>query len=405
MDRMSRSSVHEYAAVLRDRYRKADRLQRRRILDEFVSVTNYHRKSAIHLLGAAPVGHRRTLIGKRPGRPRQYRLEVVSALRFVWEAADCICSKRLQPFMPKLLEALRRHGELIPQPDVGAELCRMSSSTIDRLLRPYRKLHVRRGLSTTKPGTLLKELIPVRTFADWDDQRVGFLEADLIAHCGDSPEGFYLCTLSTVDVATGWSECVAVWGKGKSRVGGAVETVRRRLPFPLLGLDVDNGSEFINYALYDYCKRHKITFTRSRAFKKNDQAHVEQKNWTVVRRLVGYDRYSSHAALEYLNELYSVLRLYVNFFQPVLKLVSKERQGAKVRKRYDVARTPYERLCVSGVLEPSKREALEILYQSLNPIRLRKQIDQILEKLWDLARQEARTDRDGERAKQRAACG
>jgi hypothetical protein len=402
---MSRSSVHEFAAVLRQRYQVASRAERKGILDEFLAVSSYHRKSAIRLFALGIASKPKAELGKRRGRPRQYAPAVAAALQVLWESADCICSRRLPPFVPKLLDVLRRHGELVLQPEVEGQLCRMSSSTMDRLLYPCRQRYVRRGLSTTKPGTLLKESIPVRTFADWDDKRPGFLEGDLVAHCGESAGGFFLYTLSTVDVATGWSECIAVWGKGQERVGGGVDAIKRRLPFPLLGLDTDNGSEFINRGLYDYCRRYKITFTRSRPYKKNDQCHVEQKNWTVVRRVVGYDRYSSHAALALLNEVYEHLRHYVNFFQPVLKLVSKERQGAKVHKCYDIAQTPYERLCASKILDPAKEAALEKLYQTLNPVQLRKRIDQALEKLWALAEKEKLSDKPVERANEGVACG
>jgi hypothetical protein len=208
---------------------------------------------------------------------------------------------------------------------------------------------------------------------------------DLVSHCGESSEGFYLTTLSTVDVASGWWECVGVWGKGQERVGGAVHRVRQRLPFPLLGLDSDNGSEFINQHLYNYCQRHRITFIRSRSYKKNDSCHVEQKNWSVVRRLVGYDRYNSRAALEALNSIYDLTRLYVNFFQPVMKLVAKTRHGAKVHKVYDTARTPYHRLLESGVLTEAKRQELAVTYYSFNPVLLLKQINENLETLWNLA--------------------
>jgi hypothetical protein len=261
----------------------------------------------------------------------------------------------------------------------------MSPSTIDRLLRPRRWLGRRRPFSTTKPGSLLKAAIPIRTFADWDDARPGFLEVDLVAHCGESTEGFYLNTLSTVDVATGWIECQGVWGKGQERVGSAVHHVSRRLPFPLLGLDSDNGSEFINHHLYAYCQRKGIIFTRSRPYKKNDSAHVEQKNWSVVRRLVGYDRYASKLALEQFNTLYELVRLYTNFFQPTMQLQHKSRHGAKVHKVYDTARTPYQRLLASGILAPEREKALEQLYHSLNPIRLLARINQELETLWVLA--------------------
>jgi len=262
----------------------------------------------------------------------------------------------------------------------------MSPATIDRLLRPYRRLGGRHPFSTTKRGSLLKSSIPIRTFADWQEDSPGFLEVDLVSHCGESVEGFYLTTLCTVDVTSGWSECIGVWGKGQQRVGAAIHRVRQRLPFPLLGLDSDNGSEFINQRLYNYCWREGINFTRSRSYKKNDSCHIEQKNWSVVRRLVGYDRYNSKAALEALNRVYNLTRLYVNFFQPVMKLVSKTRHGAKVQKIYDTAQTPYQRLLKAGVLTEAKQQELAATYHRLNPVTLLKQINENLERLWDLAR-------------------
>jgi hypothetical protein len=232
---------------------------------------------------------------------------------------------------------------------------------------------------------LLKGSIPIKTFADWEDDQPGFLEVDLVAHCGESTEGFYLTTLSTVDVATGWSECVGVWGKGQERVGSAIHRVRQRLPFPFLGLDSDNGSEFINQHLYRYCQKQGITFTRSRPYKKNDSCHVEQKNWSVVRRLVGYDRYSSRAALEILNRIYDLLRLYTNFFQPTMKLVAKTRHGAKVHKVYDRAQTPYQRVLAASILTEAKQQELAAIYNNLNPTSLLSQINENLKQLWDLA--------------------
>lgn len=385
MGGMSRSSVHECAAVLRTMYQSADRIRRKEILKEFLELTGYHRKSALRLFSLHVAPKREVASTRKRGRPHTYEPAVAAALQIAWEAANCICSRRLQPFMPKLLEALRRHGELVVEAEVEKYLCQMSASTMDRLLRSYRQTHKARGLSTTKPGTLLKQAIPIRTFADWDDSRPGFLEVDLVAHCAESTEGFHLWTLNSVDIATGWSECVAVWGKGQERVGGGIDAIKRRLPFPLLGLDSDNGGEFINQGLFQYCQRNKITFTRSRPFKKNDQCYIEQKNWTIVRREVGYDRYTSRISLDLLNELYGHLRLYVNFFQPVLKLTGKERHGAKVHKTYDTAQTPYERLCASKILAPEKEEALEKTYKRLNPVQLRKQIDEVLKKLWERA--------------------
>ena len=377
---MTRGSISEYREAVRGRYLRASKKEKGKILDEFTEVVGCHRKAAIRLL------HRtnRVRIGKKRGCPRRYGAPVADALRVTWEATDRLCSKRLQPFLPELVKVLRRHGEVIMTAEIEAQLCQMSPSTIDRLLRPCRRLGVRRGFTTTKPGSLLKNSIPIRTFADWEEDCPGFLEVDLVHHCGESTEGFYLTTLSTVDVATGWSECVGVWGKGQQRVGAAVHCVQQRLPFPLLGLDSDNGGEFINQHLYTYCIRKGITFTRSRSYKKNDSCHVEQKNWTVVRRVVGYDRYSSRAALEALNHVYDLLRLYVNFFQPVMKLVAKSRQGAKVHKIYDTARTPYQRLLEDNVLMEDKRTELAAIYCGLNPVLLLRQINGNLERLWTL---------------------
>jgi hypothetical protein len=231
----------------------------------------------------------------------------------------------------------------------------------------------------------LKNSIPIRTFSEWNENKPGFVEADLVAHCGESTEGFYLTTLSTVDVATGWCEPVAVWGKGQDRVGGAVYDVRKQLPMPMLGLDSDNGSEFINQSLYDYCQRNGIIFTRSRPYKKNDSCHVEQKNWSVIRRVVGYDRFSSREALKALEDVYTLLRLYINFFQPVSKLITKSRHGAKVYKVYDAAQTPYQRLLRSGVLTEDKKRELAHIYSSLNPVALLEEIRQSVEHLCTLA--------------------
>jgi len=377
---MTRGSIKEYTEAVRGRYIRASKKEKGKILDEFTEVVGYHRKAAIRLL------HRINQVrvnGKR-GYPRQYGAPVADALRVAWEATDRLCSKRLHPFLPELVKVLRRHGEITMTDEIEAKLCQMSPSTIDRLLRHCRRLGGRRGFTTTKPGSLLKNSIPIRTFADWEEDCPGFLEIDLVHHCGDSTEGFYLTTLSTVDVATGWSECIGVWGKGQQRVGAAVHCVQQRLPFPLLGLDSDNGGEFINKHLYTYCIRKGITFTRSRSYKKNDSCHVEQKNWTVVRRVVGYDRYSSRAALEVLNRVYDLLRLYVNFFQPVMKLLAKSRQGAKVHKIYDTARTPYQRLLEDNVLMEDKRTELAAIYYGINPVLLLRQINGNLERLWTL---------------------
>ncbi len=382
---MTRRSIVEYAQALRERYFKATREEKGKMLDEFTQVTSLHRKAAVRLLNRLSLSR----VGKRRGRKRQYGPEVAEALKAVWEASDRLCSKRLQPFLPEMVKVLRRHGEQQIDASMGVQLCQMSPSTIDRLLRPCRRVGGRRGITTTRPGNLLKNSIPIRTFADWQENKPGFMETDLVAHCGESTEGFYLNTLCAVDVASSWIECLPVWGKGQQRVRSAVHRMRQRLPFALLGVDSDNGSEFINQCFYTYCRQEKITFTRSRAYKKNDSCHVEQKNGNVVRRLVGYDRYASKAAYQCLERLYDGVRLYLNFFQPTMKLVSKTRHGAKVNRVYDTARTPYQRLREAGVLTEAKRQELAATYHGLNPVRLLKQINSNLEQLWQMAQRPA----------------
>ena len=395
---MRRSSVEEYGELMRGRYSGASRAEKGRLLDEFTEVTGYNRKSAIRLLGrqSRPEGAKKKL-----GRPRRYDDSVVSALHQVWTVEGRICGKRLAPFMRELVGRLQAWEELQVTPEVAEQLSVMSASSIDRLMKPYRDRGLRGPLSTTKPGSFLKGSIPIRTpyrvrgrlFAEWNEDGPGFIEVDLVAHCGESTEGFYLTTLTGVDpvsrtgqaIATGWVECQAVWGKGQYRVGGGVHKMSKALPFELLGLDSDNGTEFINRHLYTYCERNEITFTRSRPYKKNDNAHVEQKNWTVVRRLVGYDRYSTKAALAQLEKVHRLSNQYMNFLQPVMKLQHKSRNGAKVHKVYDTARTPYQRLREWDGLTAEQRQALDRTYRSINPVRLKARLDAALEALWDTA--------------------
>ena len=379
---MTRGSILEYAEAIREKYLAASKRKKGEFLDQFTMVTGCHRKAAIRLLRREG----QVKVKRKRGRPRRYGSDVVSALRVVWEATDRLCSKRLHPFLPEVLTALKRHGEISMSPQVEAQLCQISPATIDRVLHRYRLVGGRRPFAATKRGSLLKRSIPIRTFTDWEEDTPGFLEIDLVSHCGDSPDGLFLTTLTTVDVASGWSECIGVWGKGQQRVRAAIHRVRQRLPFPLLGIDSDNGSEFINRYLYNYCREEGITFTRSRSYKKNDSCHVEQKNWSVVRRLIGYDRYDSKAALEALNRVYGLTRLHANFFQPGMKLVHKTRHGARVHKVYDTAQTPYRRLLSAGVLTEVKEQELAATYYRLNPALLLRQINQNLERLWDMAR-------------------
>jgi hypothetical protein len=379
---VTRASLREYAAVQRDRYQQANRREKRQLLDEIVTVTGIHRKAAIRLLRrpARPSSEPR-----RPGRPRRYGPEVAAAAEVLWQASGRIGAHRLHPFVPELLDRLLRCDELQLTPAVDKLVRQASRPTLARLLAPARARYPLRGATTTRPSTWLKQQIPIRTFTEWDDVGPGFCEVDLVAHCGSSSLGFFLFTLCAVDVATSWVELQPLWGKGQHRVTAAIHEVRRRWPVLLRGLDSDNGSEFINQTLYGYCPREGLTFTRSRAWKKNDSAHVEQKNGAVVRHLVGYDRFASRRAYAQLARVYALARLHVNFFQPVEKLVTKRRLGARVHRVFDRPQTPYQRLCAAGVLAPTKRHELEALYQRLNPLQLRRDLETALEALWALA--------------------
>lgn len=378
---MTRQSIEEYLQAIRERYRKVCKEDKGKILDEFTKTTGLHRKAVIRLLKRSG----KSTVKKRSGRPPEYGVKVIESLKIIWEASDRLCSKRLKPFLPEMMRVLRHHGELDIDVSVEDQLCRISPATIDRLLRPWRRVGGRRPVSTTKPGSLLKSAIPIRTFAEWEETKPGFLEIDLVSHCGESAEGFFLNTLCTVDVASGWLEFVPVWGKGQQRVKSAVHRVRQLLPFSLLGVDSDNGSEFINHCFYAYCREERITFTRSRAYKKNDNCHVEQKNGNVVRRLIGYDRYNSKAAYACMEMVYTVARLYINFFQPTMKLSHKTRHGAKVYKVYEKAKTPYQRLLEWGVLTTAKQAELESIYSGLNPVLLLKELNGYLEQLLRLS--------------------
>ena len=379
---MTRRSKLELLEALRPRYGKVGKKAKGRMLDEFCAATRYNRKYAIQLLRHGPPRSKKS----KPGRRPRYGRDVIAALAEVWQASGHICGKRLHPFLPELVEALERHGELRLAPEVKNKLLQMCRATIDRRLQRARSTLPLRGRTTTRPGSLLKSAIPIRTFADWDDARPGFLEIDLVAHCGETTAGEYLHTLSAVDIDTRWYEPVALPNRSQKATFEGIRTLRHRLPFPLLGLDSDGGGEFINYHLYHYCQEEQITFTRSRPFKKNDQAYVEQKNWTPVRQTIGYERYDSHQALALLQSIYQDLRLFVNFFQPVMKLQSKVRLGSKVRKKYDQAQTPYRNVMASDLVEQSVKQELTEVYLSLNPVDLRRRIDATLARLWKLPR-------------------
>ena len=377
---VTRESIREYAAAVRPRYAGASRAEQGLILDEFCQTTGYHRKSVVRLLGqrkAEPI--------ERRGRPRTYGPEIRAVVTQLWEASDRLCSKRLVGFLPELVTILERHGELVLTEAVREQVGHLSAATVDRVLKPLRARTRRHPLTQTVATATLKAQIPVRTFGDWHGVRPGAVQADLVAHCGDSSEGFYLTTLDVVDVATGWTDCRILWGKGQDKVGGALHQVKTTLPFPLRELHTDNGAEFLNRVVYPWCQKNAIALTRGRPYRKNDQAFVEQKNWSVVRRLVGYDRYSTKAASLAFERLYRLIRSWVNFFQPLRKVVSKERVGAKVLKRYDVAQTPYQRVLALDVLTDAQAAALRTEFLRLNPVRLRAAIEVALDALWNHA--------------------
>ena len=378
---MTRRAILEYARAVSPRYLAANKREKGVILDEFCKTTGHHRKSAVRLLRHPP-----QTIGRTMGRPRKYGLPVVEALRIVWETSDRVCGKRLAPFIGELLVALERHGELRLAPDVRQQLLTMSAATMDRRLKPYRSVGMRRPYTHRRSPTALQAQIPVRTFGEWAEVAPGSMQLDLVAHCGQSTEGFYLNTLVGVDVATSWSEYEVIWGKGQERVGTGVHKIRQRVPFPLREVHTDNGSEFINVILYPWCKKEGLRFTRGRPYKKNDQAYVEQKNWTGVRQFVGYSRYEGQAACDLLNQLYKPLRAYTNYFQPVMVLIEKERNGAKVKKKYDEAKTPYQRVLESPDVSEEVKARLRKEYLTLNPAALLREINVRQKALWRLAK-------------------
>jgi hypothetical protein len=379
---MSQASKSELLAELRPRYQKAGRAEKRQILDELVATTGYHRKYAIQVLRHPP---RREGPRRRRPRPRKYDGRVVAALEQVWQTANGICAKRLVPALKPFVEALERHGELKLEDETRTLLLGISPATADRLLAKARQRSRPHGLSTTKPGTLLKQSIPIRTFSQWDDAQPGFFEVDLVAHCGTSTGGEYLNSLDMVDVKTRWVELAVLNNRSQATVRAAITQCRKRLPYPLRGLDSDNGAEFINGDLKAYCENEHITFTRCRPYKKNDQAYVEQKNWTAVCQTVGYDRFEGSAACQALEALYVPLRLYLNFFQPVMVLIEKKRDGAKLIKRFDEAKTPYQRVLDAPEVPEEVKTRLRALYLKLNPADLLRQIRSAQQALWKLA--------------------
>ncbi len=389
---------HAIVRELSSRFQLSGKKERSAILGNFVQLTGYNRCYAAYVLRMCGRKQVRMLKGKRvvfmPAYARargakrhrrgRYRTKAfLDALRRFWALSDGLCGKRLVVFLREFVPLLDRQGRLhIDNETVREQLVTASAATIDRLLAKTKRQSQLKGRSTTRPGTLLKHHIAVRTFADWSDVRPGFCETDLVAHDGGSAYGDFGQTLTLTDVATCWTETEAAKNKARINVFAAIKAARARLPFPLLGLDSDNGAEFINFHLKDYCEQEQITFTRSRAYHKNDNCYVEQKNYSIVRRTVGYYRYDRPHQLELLGMLYQVLRLYTNFFQPVMKLKEKVRQGSKLTRRYDEPQTPYRRVLTHPLIPEEAKAALTRQYESINLIELRRLLTRLQQALF-----------------------
>lgn len=379
-------SMGERKAVTKQmarRYARATKAQKTSMLDELCELTGWSRRHARRALTAALVPPEPA---SAPVRTRVYGEETLVPLVKIWATLGGPSGKRLAPFMPEIVEVLERCAELEVSPQTRRKLLAISAATIDRMLAPERARLRVKGRSGTAPGSMLRRQIPIRTFADWDDARPGFLEVDLVAHDGGSPYGQFCQSLDVVCVATGWTEVRALANKAQRWCFEAMRDLERTLPFPILGIDSDNGGEFINHQLFRWCTEHEITFTRSRPYRKNDNCFVEQKNWPVVRQQVGYLRYDTTAELCALEEIWELVRLWMNFFQPQMKLVAKQRTGARVRKRYDRAQTPYRRVLASDQVASGAKEALTRTYLGLNPVELTREIGALQHRLIEINR-------------------
>jgi hypothetical protein len=373
-------SKYEYLKEIRMRYKYATKVQKKTILDEFCAICNYNRKYAIRLLNTKDTTQMSKKLSKR-GRKKVYDDPMIlQVIKDIWVAANLPCAKRLKTMLPNWLP---HYDNYILSKDVKDKLLRISPATIDRLMDTFRNKYSKRGLSTTKPGSIIKKRIPVKT-NQWDETIPGFIEADTVAHCGETTEGQYVHTINCVDIASGWTEQRAVWGKGQRGVLEAIKDIEENLPFPLRGFDSDNGSEFLNWHLVKYLddRKQPVQFTRARAYHKNDNAHIENKNWTHIRQHIGYQRFQHQTLATQLNEIYtSEWNDFFNFFIPSVKLISKRREGAKIIKVYDKPKTPVQRLMESENISTETKKRLSQKAEQLNPFHLQKQMYRKIKKL------------------------
>lgn len=381
---MSKKSRREYLISIKKRYKTSIRSDKKIILDEFCNSCGYNRKYAIRILNSTT---KNKPLDKIVRKKKYDNEELKSFIIKTWKASNLPCGKRLKPiiniWLPKYIES----GEVLSK-EAKELLQQISAATIDRILKSIRHRFKKRGLSTTKPGSIIRNLIPLST-NQWEETRPGYLEADTVAHCGNSIAGMFVYTVNMVDIATGWSIQRAMWGKGEHGVLEALKSIEGTLPFQIKGFDSDNGSEFLNWRLLKYFKQRKfpVTYTRSRAYHKNDNAHIEGKNWTLIRQYLGYERFENPKLVKLLNEFYMTdFNNFINFFIPSSKLIMKERIGSKIVKRYDKPQTPYERLLKSKGIKKDVKEVLRLQYKRLNPYKLEKQIQEKIRKIFALIR-------------------
>lgn len=379
---LSMSQRKAVTKAIATRYKRSKRGAKKIILDELCAITLWHRDHARKALRDALVVKE---VKPRPARPVLYGEAVIEALRFCWAVQGTPCGRLLAAALVDLVPRLRGFNELDISDATATKLLTIAPATIDRRLKAERGKLDPRGRSHTKPGSLLKDSIPMRTWADWDDARPGFVEIDLVGHEGGNNRGDFCFTLDITDIATGWTETRSVKNKAQKWVFAAIKESLESFPFPILGIDSDNGSEFINWELFRWCEQEKLTFTRSRSGNKNDGAHVEQKNWHIIRQVVGYHRYDSVGELDLLNKIWQQQRLLTNHFAPQQKLIFKERNGAKISKRYDRPATPYHRvLADEGTVLAAIKKELTLENKLLNPAAIQRQIQALTNELLTL---------------------
>jgi hypothetical protein len=382
---MSNTSRREYLESIKPRYREASKDEKNKILDEFCNICGYNRKYAIRVLNQKSSPKCFWEIQKRGPKKKYDHPDILKVLTKIWVNTNLPCSKRLKVIIPIWLPHYPYHVT----EKIREALLTISPATIDRLLAKSRFRYTKRGLATTKPGSILKKHIPVKT-KQWDETRPGFIEVDSVAHCGDSVAGMFVYTIDSVDIASGWTEQRATWSRGERSTVISIKSIEESLPFRLLGFDCDNGSEFLNWHLVRYLTKRKqpVNFTRSRAYYKNDNAHIEQKNWTNIRQYLGYGRFDNPILVDLLNDLYtSEWRLYFNFFIPSMKLIAKRRSGSKTEKVYDKPKTPFQRIQESDSVNNKIKNDLTKQYKELDPFHLQKIMSQKIKNIINIANQ------------------